>query len=149
MQMRKAKPEDIEELNALCMRSKAVWGYDDAFMEACREELSLDPAEIGNTDIAIIETDGIIAGMVQIEVDRDEVELKRIFVDPSTLKSGIGRELFVWAVDMARSRGGRVMDVDADPFAAPFYRRMGMREIGVSPSGSVPGRFLPRLSMDL
>jgi hypothetical protein len=50
---------------------------------------------------------------------------------------------------MARVRGGRVMGVDADPFAAPFYKRMGMREIGVSPSGSIPGRFLPRLSIEL
>jgi hypothetical protein len=57
MTMRKAKPEDIEALNALCFRSKAVWGYDDGFMEACREELSLEPAEIDTTEIAVIEAE--------------------------------------------------------------------------------------------
>jgi N-acetylglutamate synthase-like GNAT family acetyltransferase len=149
MTMRKAKPEDIEALNALCFRSKAVWGYDDGFMEACREELSLEPAEIDTTEIAVIEAEGKIIGMAQVETDGGEAELKRIFVDPDTLQSGIGRKLFEWAVDRARDHGFRAMGVDADPNAAPFYQKMGMREIGVSPSGSIPGRFLPRLSIDL
>lgn len=32
---------------------------------------------------------------------------------------------------------------------APFYKKMGMHEIGHSPSGSIPGRFLPRFSLEL
>ncbi|HKJ62478.1 MAG TPA: GNAT family N-acetyltransferase [Hyphomicrobiales bacterium] len=147
--MRKAKAEDIDELNALCFRSKAVWGYDDAFMEACREELSLDQAEIETTEIAVIEADGKIVGMAQIEFDAEDVDLKRIFVDPAVLKSGLGSRLFAWAVETARGQGGMVMGVDADPFVAPFYRKMGMRDIGRSPSGSIPGRFLPRLALEL
>jgi N-acetylglutamate synthase-like GNAT family acetyltransferase len=149
MMMRKAETDDIEELNALCMRSKAAWGYDDAFMEACREELSLDPAEIESTEIAVIEADGKIIGMVQVAIGEGIAELAKIFVEPDTLQSGIGRKLFEWAVDAARAHGVRTMGVDADPNAAPFYRKMGMRDVGVSPSGSIPDRFLPRLSIAL
>ena len=31
---------ECETLSALCLRSKAHWGYDSAFMEAVREELA-------------------------------------------------------------------------------------------------------------
>ena len=34
--LRPARPEEGAELIELCLRSKAVWGYDDAFMAACR-----------------------------------------------------------------------------------------------------------------
>jgi hypothetical protein len=34
--IRKATPEELPNLSELCLRSKAVWGYDQAFMEACR-----------------------------------------------------------------------------------------------------------------
>ena len=32
--------DELPDLSDLCFRSKAVWGYDEEFMEACRGELS-------------------------------------------------------------------------------------------------------------
>ena len=55
------RPATIGELPALgdlCMRSKAVWGYDDKFMEACRDELSFDPPDLQKTVIAVAEGAG-------------------------------------------------------------------------------------------
>jgi hypothetical protein len=37
--IRPAQADEVEALTALALRSKAHWGYDDAFMEACRAEL--------------------------------------------------------------------------------------------------------------
>ena len=39
--------------------------------------------------------------------------------------------------------------VEADPGAVPFYLRMGCRVIGSVASGSIPGRILPLLAMDI
>ncbi|MCC0041531.1 MAG: hypothetical protein H6880_05120 [Rhodobiaceae bacterium] len=36
-----------------------------------------------------------------------------------------------------------------DPFAVAFYEAMGMRITGESPSGSIPGRMLPRMQRRL
>ncbi|MBX2805783.1 MAG: GNAT family N-acetyltransferase [Hyphomicrobiales bacterium] len=149
MIMRKAETGDIEALNALCMRSKAVWGYDDAFMRACHKELLLTPGEIESTDIIVVETDEKIVGMAQIGIEGNIAELEKMFVDPDALRSGIGRKLFEWAMQKARACGCHAMQLDADPNAAPFYRKTGMRDIGRNPSGSIPGRFLPRLSVNL
>ena len=32
--LRAARPDEAELLTDLCLRAKAVWGYDDAFMRA-------------------------------------------------------------------------------------------------------------------
>jgi len=39
--IRPARREECGLLTELALRSKAVWGYDAAFMEACREELTI------------------------------------------------------------------------------------------------------------
>ena len=41
------------------------------------------------------------------------------------------------------------MTIEADPDAAPFYRRIGARDVGTAPSGSIPGRELPLLELVL
>jgi hypothetical protein len=39
--LRPARPEEATLLTGLCLRSKAVWGYSDEFMRACRSKLTL------------------------------------------------------------------------------------------------------------
>ena len=36
--VRPARPDEAEALTALVLRSKAHWGYDEAFTAACRDE---------------------------------------------------------------------------------------------------------------
>jgi hypothetical protein len=38
--------DELPSLSDLCFRSKAVWGYDEEFMEACRGELSFEPRDL-------------------------------------------------------------------------------------------------------
>ena len=39
MDIRPARPEEAGAISALALRSKGHWGYDPAFLEACREDL--------------------------------------------------------------------------------------------------------------
>ena len=73
----------------------------------------------------------------------------KLFVEPSALRSGVGKALLVWATDVAKELGATRLIIDADPDAAPFYRRMGAYDVGQAPSGSAPGRVLPKLVMNL
>jgi GNAT superfamily N-acetyltransferase len=126
-----------------------VWGYDNDFMEACRRELSIEPCDLRSTSIAVAEQDGKLAGVAQIKVTGREADLLKLFVEPTVLRGGIGRALFAWAADLATSQGSDRLLIEADPDAAPFYRRMGARDVGLAPSGSIPGRMLPKLIKDL
>ena len=149
MHLRSARTDEASLLTELCLRSKAVWGYDEAFMRACRAELTLTAADFATSSLQVaVEGDDVI-GMAQVVVAGDKADLAKLFIAPSTLRGGAGRKLFDWAMAEARARGARWMWIEADPDAAPFYRRMGAFDDGVIPSGSIPGRVLPRLKMML
>jgi GNAT superfamily N-acetyltransferase len=141
--------EELPVLSALCVRSKAVWGYDNDFLVACRRELTIEPPDLRSTSIAVAETDGKIVGVAQIKVVGSQADLLKLFVEPTTLRNGVGRTLFVWATDQATSRGANRLVIEADPDAVPFYRRMGAEHFGLAPSGSIQGRMLPRLLKEL
>ncbi|MBR1145673.1 GNAT family N-acetyltransferase [Bradyrhizobium sp. AUGA SZCCT0431] len=147
--LRPARPDEAPALTELCLRSKAVWGYDAAFMQACRRELMMTPAVIMSSRVQVAEVDGRLAGVAEVKSEGDVAQLERLFVEPGMLRAGTGRQLLDWAKATARAAGATTMLIDADPDAAPFYRRMGAVDDGVVPSGSIPGRFIPRLNLSL
>jgi GNAT superfamily N-acetyltransferase len=149
LQLRPARPDEAELLTDLCLRSKAVWGYDEAFMRACRAELTLSAADLAPSSLQVAVDGNEVAGLVQIAVEGEKADLAKLFIAPSTLRAGVGRQLFDWAVKSARERGACWLWIEADPDAAAFYRRMGAIDDGVAPSGSIPGRVLPRLKLQL
>ncbi|WP_398468767.1 GNAT family N-acetyltransferase [Tardiphaga sp.] len=147
--LRAARPDEAGALTELCMRSKAVWGYDAAFMAACRDELTITSAMMARTILRIAESEGRMIGMVQLDLAGAVAVLDKLYVDPAALRSGAGRALLQWAMTAAREAGAGTMAIDADPGAAAFYRRMGAVDDGEAPSGSIPGRMLPRLVLPL
>lgn len=145
--IRPAVMEELPALSALCMRSKAVWAYDAAFLEACRAELTLRPGDLTASRVVVAEQDRQILGVAQVRASGPNADLQKLFVDPQFLRGGVGRALLVWAIGTARDIGAACLIIEADPDAAPFYRRMGARDAGLSPSGSIPGRMLPKLEL--
>jgi GNAT superfamily N-acetyltransferase len=147
--LRPAREDELAALTELCLRSKAYWGYDAAFMAACRAEMTLQPRHLAESRIMVAEDGRGPVGLAQVSLDGEEAELESLFVEPAAIGGGIGRLLFDWAVGAARTGGARRLVINSDPDAAPIYRRMGARDIGMVPSGSIPGRLLPQLVFDL
>jgi GNAT superfamily N-acetyltransferase len=148
-QLRDARKSELPSLGELCLRSKAVWGYDDAFMAACRTELTLRPDELQSTCLQVAVRDSTVVGLAQVKVTDTDADLLKLFVEPALLRSGVGRLLFEWATARARALGAVRMIIEADPGAAPFYVRMGARYAGLVASPSIPGRMLPCMQIDL
>lgn len=147
--IRSPRVEELPALSALCLRSKAVWGYDAAFMAACRAELTFDPSELVSSRIAVAADGDDVLGVAQVKLSGRDADLQKLFVEPAAMRGGIGKALFAWAIDVSREIGAVRMTIEADPDAAPFYRRLGARDIGSAPSGSIAGRMLPKLALDL
>ena len=42
-------------LTELCLRSNAVWGYDETFIEACRDELALTTSAMQSSYLQVAE----------------------------------------------------------------------------------------------
>lgn len=148
--LRPARPDEAAALSSLALRSKAHWGYDEAFMAACVEELTLRPSEVVRRRATVAEgTDGRLLGLVTLEGAPPVGELGLMFVDPDAIGLGVGRLLFEHMREAARAAGFRAVGWSADPNAVPFYEAMGGRHVGVTPSGSIPGRTLPLMELRL
>jgi GNAT superfamily N-acetyltransferase len=146
--VRKARADEAGALTELAMRAKASWGYDDAFMAACREELTLTPEKMANWQVWVAEAGGEIAGMVALSVG-GVAEVEDFFVEPAFQGRGVGAALMAELTAAARAAGAQVLEVDADPNAEAIYAKLGFETFGTSPSGSIPGRRLPRLRRQL
>ena len=93
----------------------------------------MTPADIRASHVQVAASKDEILGVTQITLKGGVAELDKLFVDPAVLRSGTGRMLFEWARLAAREAGATVLRIDADPYAAGFYRRMGAVDDGRSP----------------
>lgn len=149
MNIRKALPEEAGALTDLALRSKASWGYDDAFMNAIRDDMIVTREYLEREYALVAEHDGNVVGYAIMRVDESGGYLRDLFIDPPFMGSGIGAMLFDEMIAFARSAGAKRITLVSDPYAVGFYQRYGMRETGREPSTFVPGRALPILEMEL
>jgi GNAT superfamily N-acetyltransferase len=161
--IRAARPEEADELGALAFRSKAYWGYDAEFMEACREELKVPADQVVARRAYVAVSRGSdadpaaragerrrrILGFGTVEGEPPAGELGMLFVDPSAIGRGVGSALISHLSAVASGLGFHRLTIAADPNAEPFYLAKGAVRIGGVPSGSIPGRTLPLLGLAL
>jgi predicted N-acetyltransferase YhbS len=130
------------------MRSKAHWGYDADFLRQAAPALAIMKAMISDGFVLVAEDhDGNLLGVAALQPMQAEgaFDLSRLFVEPSAIRTGIGRRLFDAAVSLARREGGSCLSVLSDPFAQAFYEHLGATRVGDAPSDAIPGRRLPLL----
>lgn len=142
--IRQARLAEVEALNALCVRSKAHWGYDAEFMARCVPHLRVSPEAIRKGLAFVALADGRPVGVHQVSVSGPTADLDLMFVDPPAIGTGIGRRLYRHAEDIALAAGCRELSIVADPFAKAFYAAMGALHVEDVPSDAIPGRMLPR-----
>ncbi len=146
--IRHARPDEAAAISDLALRSKGHWGYSAEFLEACRDELTVSAAwcEAGTVLVAVDESDdGVLLGFVALSGEPPDGELAHLFVEPAAMGRGVGVLLTRAALDLAAGLGMERLHLDADPHAEAFYAHVGAVKVGESPSGSIPGRVLPRM----
>ena len=161
MDIRIATIADLQNLSELCIRSKASWGYDEAFMRACEEELSFIPSDFETSFVLVGELRGQLCGVAQLcevkslpaeQIERPcavLLELEKLFIEPEVFKKGVGRELFIFASTFAEQYGASDLLIISDPYALPFYEKMGADLRGYVLSATSPDRWLPFLNFSL
>ena len=145
--LRPAASGEAPALSDLALRSKGHWGYDAAFLAACRDELTLRDDELSARRTLVAEVDGRIAGFGTLEGVPPVGALGMLFVDPAAIGRGVGGALLRALRDQARAAGFTTLTIDADPNAEAFYLAHGAVRVGAVPSESIPGRVLPLLEL--
>ncbi len=145
-----ANPAQAQSLSELAMRSKAHWGYDDAFMTECREELTYTADDVQTQHVFAGVAHDAIIGFYALSYPRPlTADLAALFIEPSEIGKGFGRTLLDDAKQRAKAEGARHITVQSDPNALGFYLAMGGTRIGDAPSQSIPGRLLPLVDITL
>jgi len=150
IQIRRARPEEAPELTEIAMRAKQSNGYDDSFMNACADELRVSAAQIEHGEYWVAEQD-IVCGFVclTIETDTGVGELHSLFINPDWQRRGVGKRLWFKVRQSALLQGIEKIQLDSDPSAVKFYESIGFDKVALVPSGSIKGRFLPRMEIHL
>lgn len=143
--LRPARPDEAGVLSGLALRSKAHWGYDEAFLDACRPALTLRPDEVSARRATVAVAGGAIVGFYTLDSSPPSGELDNLWVEPAGMSNGVGRRLWEHAMATAAAAGLTEVLIEADPYAEGFYLAMGAERIGAVPSTAIPGRLLPRM----
>lgn len=143
--IRPARAHEAAFLSDLALRSKGHWGYPADFLEVCRAELTISEEYITAAPVFVLEDGARIAGFYGLRAEGSELELLYLFVEPSMMNRGYGKRLWAHAVEVAAKLGFQKITIESDPYAEAFYRAMGARRIGETPSGVQAGRSLPVL----
>lgn len=148
--VRLAQENEGEILSDLSMRSKQSNGYDDAFMDACRDELAVTPERLHADEYWVADADGI-CGCASLSVDHGKKVgvVHSFFVEPELRGSGIGKLLWHKLHERAQAHNLGALVLDSDPNAVEFYKSIGFVKVRDTPSGSIEGRFIPHMKLDL
>ena len=148
--IQQASTEHADTLTQIALEAKRHWGYPEHWIKHWESDLTITPEFIKNNHVYVAEYDGEIRGFYALcEVD-DKAELEHIWVRPSFIGTGIGKELFLDAMERAARLNVSEVELSADPNAEGFYQRMGARKIGEVDS-EIDGqtRKLPRMKIEL
>lgn len=148
--IRRVVSGDHERLTHIALSSKQHWGYLPHWMEIWTPQLTFTPEYFEENESWVVEANGIPIAFYTLQ-DKSEIAwLENLWVLPEYIGRGVGKELFHHAVNLARQRGSKILQLEADPNAAGFYEKMGMKRIGERHS-QVDGqpRILPIMEMTL
>ena len=128
--IRRVHPEEADRLSQIALAAKRHWGYPERWIEVWSPQLTYDTDYFVQNESWTAEMDhDTVAFYTLLEKD-DTAWLENLWVMPELIGKGIGKELFLHAVDLARRRGSTLLQLEADPNAAGFYEKMGIHKIG-------------------
>jgi len=131
MTIRAARGDEREALEELQRRSSMHEPMYRAQLEAHPDAIELPAEQIAAGHVRVAELDGKLAGFsVLLERDGDACELDGLFVEPASMRHGIGRRLIDDAARLARERGATWIEVVANPQAVAFYEAVGFVNAG-------------------
>jgi GNAT superfamily N-acetyltransferase len=145
--LRRARPEEASMLTDLALAAKGFWGYDRAFIESCRAELTFSGDDLARRHFVVADRGGLVAGFYAVDGEPPVGELAHMWVRPAEIGTGVGRVMWQDAMAAAAAAGFEYLKIEAEPNAEGFYRTMGAERIGETPSGSIPGRMLPLMQV--
>jgi len=103
MKIRKAQPEESTILTRIALDAKRYWGYPEHWIKHWESDLTVLPEFISNNQVYVAEQAGEIQGFYALCINRTKAELEHMWVAPAHIGTGVGKELFLHAMENATS----------------------------------------------
>jgi len=147
-------PADLEAVEQLWL-DYLTWGNDElesryGFRLPEREAAEHDVATIGKFQppdgcLLLAFEAGVAVGTACMQRIGPEIaEIKRMYVDPTHRRAGLGRAMLDRLISAARIRGYQRIRLDSPEFmtaAHGLYRSRGFRDIGPYPESEIPDEY--------
>jgi GNAT superfamily N-acetyltransferase len=136
----RAAPGDALALTDIAFAAKRSWGYPEAWIESWRDLLTVRPDLIDSHHTYVALSGERKLGFYVLGHKGDRLDLLHLWVLPEAMGRGLGRSLFLHAVQRTNELGYRALEIESDPNAEGFYLRMGACRIGSSIRETEHGR---------
>lgn len=148
--IRPVNPKEADVLSQIALAAKRHWGYPERWIEVWTPQLTFIPEYFESNESWVAVDGGKPVAFYTLLEANETASIENLWVTPKFMGKGVGKRLFLHAVEIARGRGYKTLQLEADPNAMGFYERMGMHKIGERHS-EVDGqpRILPIMEMSL
>ncbi len=128
--LRRALPDDAESLTIIAHDAKRHWGYPEHWIKHWEADLTISPDYLTHNPVFVAEHEGKPIAFYALVTKDGKAELDHLWVAPAHIGSGVGKALFVHAMQNAAAREISDVQISADPNAEGFYSKMGAYRIG-------------------
>ncbi len=132
MHITRAKPDDAMTLTEIALAAKRHWGYPIKWLESWYDVLTVLPEFIVSHETYAAIDEGRTVGFHALGRKGERMDLLHLWVLPDAMGRGVGRSLFIHALERTRNLGFRELEIESDPNAEGFYKRMGAHRVGTS-----------------
>jgi deazaflavin-dependent oxidoreductase (nitroreductase family) len=146
--IRRAVSHEAEQLREIAMAAKGYWGYDEDRVRGWGASLDFSEDGLRSKEVYVAEVGGRIVGWAGLIPKGDVCWLDDLWIEPASIGTGIGSQLFRYSAERAASLGAERMEWEAEPNAFGFYEKMGGRYLRDS-EPSEWGRVLAIMGVDL
>lgn len=149
--IRPAPPDEAAGLTAIAHAATRHRGYPEAWIARWRDAPTLTPAYVRRQVVFVaVDAGHRPRGFYALAIEGDGATLDHRWVRPESMGRGLGRALLRHALETARTHGASRREIDFDPHAEAFYRRMGARRVvEVRADVDRVPRVLPRMEIAL
>ena len=122
-------PEHASKLTEITLAAKRYWGYPEKWIQLWTPELTFSPEYALENEVWLAVVDEKLAAYYSLKQNDEGLWLENLWVLPEHMGQGLGKRLFLHALERGRENGVSFLKIEADPNAQSFYERMGAKKV--------------------
>ena len=127
--IRRVIPAEADVLSQIAFAAKAHWGYPQRWLEIWTPQLTFSSEYFEKNEGWVAAVDEVLVGFYTLQEQSGIASIENLWVLPEYIGKGIGKALFLHAVELSRQRGYKILRLESDPNAVGFYEKMGMHKV--------------------